>query len=388
MRESEAKGAKVELAAKCWDLASAYKQVPLSDATFELGSYLVVFNPHLGKPEVYQQKVLPFGSIASVTAFLRCALAIWHIGSVLLAFTWTPYFDDFLTICDERAVRHVEVCNSLFFQLLGWKLSKDKLVPYETCCKVLGVELDLTRSPAGVASLYNTAARRERNSRVTSSTFCWKGNWRSRKPSALEGDCNLLRTIFSGNVSETAWKDLSTHINLGVAALSDELLESLETMGQLIEAKKPRLVDTRFFRAGASLRGRILRARQTLRHRRLAAWLPRQMLGLFRCAHNLSTHNLLTYNLLHTQLVHTQLTYTQLVHTQLTHTQLVHTQLVHTQLVHTQLTHAYFAWQAWHLVTSTLGQKAKNSAGGGGEQTDLRNQPTRRNGPDQNSART
>ena len=29
------------------------------------------------------------------------------------------------------------------------------------------------------------------------------------------------------------------------------------------------------------------------------------------------------------------------------------------------------------------GQTAKNSAEGGGEQTDLRNQPTRRNGPDQ-----
>ena len=34
------------------------------------------------------------------------------------------------------------------------------------------------------------------------------------------------------------------------------------------------------------------------------------------------------------------------------------------------------------------GQTAKNSAGGGGEQTDLRNQPTRRNGPDKNSAHT
>ena len=34
------------------------------------------------------------------------------------------------------------------------------------------------------------------------------------------------------------------------------------------------------------------------------------------------------------------------------------------------------------------GQTAKNSAGGGGEQTDLRNQPTRRNGPKQNSAHT
>ena len=33
------------------------------------------------------------------------------------------------------------------------------------------------------------------------------------------------------------------------------------------------------------------------------------------------------------------------------------------------------------------GQKAK-TAQGGGEQTDLQNQPTRRNGPDQNSAYT
>ena len=32
--------------------------------------------------------------------------------------------------------------------------------------------------------------------------------------------------------------------------------------------------------------------------------------------------------------------------------------------------------------------EGQNSAGGGGEQTDLKNQPTRRNGPDQNSAHT
>ena len=88
MCQAGKRGAPPELVAKCWDLASAYKQVPLSDAAFELDAYLVVHNPHSDKPEVYQQKVLPFGSIASVTAFLRCALAMWHIGSVLLAFTW------------------------------------------------------------------------------------------------------------------------------------------------------------------------------------------------------------------------------------------------------------------------------------------------------------
>ena len=132
------------------------------------------------------------------------------------------------------------------------------------------------------------------------------------------------------------------------------------------------------------------------------------------CPHTTYSHT--TYS--HTQLVHTQLDHTQLVHTQLTHTQLTHThtQLVHTQLTHThttyshtqlththttyshthttcprthtqlfhthttlshttcshthnllthtqlartQLTHTHthtasFAWQAWHLVTSTF----------------------------------
>ena len=106
----------------------------------------------------------------------------------------------------------------------------------------------------------------------------------------------------------------------------------------------------------------------------------------------------------HQQLAHTQLVHTQLPHIQLTHTQLAHTQLAHTQLAHTQLTHKQLghtpslcvasvalgdidrhfawqactlygtglalvarlgrsgrplsprllAWQAWHLVTSTV----------------------------------
>ena len=74
-----------QLVAKCWDLSAAYKQVPLSDSACQLDGYLVVYNPHTKAAEIYRQQVLPFGSIASVTAFLRCSLAIWHIGSTLLA---------------------------------------------------------------------------------------------------------------------------------------------------------------------------------------------------------------------------------------------------------------------------------------------------------------
>ena len=58
------------LVAKCWDLSDAYKQVPLSDNAFELESYLPVYDPSSKDAKIFKQRVLPFGSIASVTAFL------------------------------------------------------------------------------------------------------------------------------------------------------------------------------------------------------------------------------------------------------------------------------------------------------------------------------
>ena len=67
------------LVAKCWDLSDAYKQVPLSDEAFELDSYLAVFDPGTSSAKIFKQRVLPFGSVASVTAFLRVSLALWKI---------------------------------------------------------------------------------------------------------------------------------------------------------------------------------------------------------------------------------------------------------------------------------------------------------------------
>ena len=110
MSASQRKGEGLQLVAKCWDLAAAYKQIPLSDDAYETDSYIVIYNPATGCPEVYKQAVLPFGSIASVTAFLRCALGIWHIGSSILKLTWTSYFDDFLSLTPENLDRHTELC--------------------------------------------------------------------------------------------------------------------------------------------------------------------------------------------------------------------------------------------------------------------------------------
>ena len=72
--------------------------------------------------------------------------------------------------------------------------------------------------------------------------------------------------------------------------------------------------------------------------------------------HNLLTHNLLTHNLTtHNLLTHTTCSHTTCPHTTCHHTtcSLTHILSSHNlQLAHTQLVH--FAWQAWHLVTSTL----------------------------------
>ena len=86
----------------------AYKQVPLSDEAFDLDSYLAVFDPGTS------QRVLPFGSVASVTAFLRVSLALWKIGSSLLHIMWSVYFDDFLCLARSSESRHVDFCQYTF----------------------------------------------------------------------------------------------------------------------------------------------------------------------------------------------------------------------------------------------------------------------------------
>ena len=118
------------LVAKFWDLSDAYKQVPLSHDAFDLDSYLAVFDPNSTSAKIFKRRVLPFGSIASVTTFLRVSLAIWKIGTSLLRLLWSAYFDDFLCLARRSKSRHVDFCVDAIFSLLGWRISKHKLIAF------------------------------------------------------------------------------------------------------------------------------------------------------------------------------------------------------------------------------------------------------------------
>ena len=94
----QTKGRRVELISKCWDLSGAYKQLALSDDVFSLDSFLAVWNPDIQSGSIFD-KVLPFGSVASVTAFLRMLLGnmddrMWNFEAVLDVFRRLLAFGD------------------------------------------------------------------------------------------------------------------------------------------------------------------------------------------------------------------------------------------------------------------------------------------------------
>ena len=153
--------AQVPLAAKTWDLKTAYKQLALSDAAFRCDSFFVIFDPRFKKASIFKQRALPFGSRASVTAFIRTALAVWKIAVKILHLVWSVYFDDYLSVVRQTEAKHVDLVVSVFFRLLGWRVSEDKLIPYSSCCKVLGIELDVGNAVRGYILLKNTLKRRD-----------------------------------------------------------------------------------------------------------------------------------------------------------------------------------------------------------------------------------
>ena len=87
-------------------------------------------------------------------------MGTWQIGSGLLKSTWTSYFDDFLSLTPGCIDKHTGLCISTFLHLFGCRLSEYKLALYDQCCKVLGVELALCKSPTGAFEVRNTESRR------------------------------------------------------------------------------------------------------------------------------------------------------------------------------------------------------------------------------------
>ena len=141
------------LVAKCWDLSDAYKQVPLSDEAFHPDFYLAVYDPSCSSAKIFKQCVLPFGSIA-----FSSSLSLTVEGGLHLM--WSVCFDDFLCLPRSSESKHVDFCADALVSLLGWRISKNKLLEFNALCKALGFQLDLRQSGDRLCFVTNTEERR------------------------------------------------------------------------------------------------------------------------------------------------------------------------------------------------------------------------------------
>lgn len=241
LRMSSQRAHRLDLVAKTWDLADAHKQIPLRDHVFDHDAYLAVYCPSSNSAEIYQQKVLPFGSVASVTAFLRVAHGIWKIESKLLRLTWSSYFDDFFSVTSSESARHTDLVITSMFNLLGWKLSSDKLIHYHTICKVLGVEFDLRMSGDGLSLVGNTEERVNELCENLDSIQESKVLKRS-DGERLRGRLQFASGQLFGRSARNTLRLLSKHIAGNRQTLSEDTSNALRSLRQQLRLNVPKII--------------------------------------------------------------------------------------------------------------------------------------------------
>ena len=239
-------GRKAEGAPKCkaWDLRAAYKQLPLSDSSFELDSHFVIYNVEKGASEIYKQKVLPFGSKASVSGFIRCAFALWRVGVKSLQLAWTDYFDDYLSTSGAACAKHTEFVISMFFKILGWDLSVDKSLDYDVMCVILGVQVNLKDAMLGIAVIGNTEKRKREALRDIDEALS-AGSLDPRISERLRGRLQFASCQVFGRRPKAALKLLASHGRQRKWEISDVARHALGQLKQFLVQGKPRPIRAR-----------------------------------------------------------------------------------------------------------------------------------------------
>ena len=225
---------------KTWDLKKAYKQLPIHvESTNE--SYLAVFDPIEGKPKIYGQRVLPFGSRASVHAFCRAAAGIWAVGVSGFYLHWTAYFDDFVLVEAEPLQRLSDLCVTTLFSLLGWLTSVDKGSDFNAIACVLGLELNLSDCKLGLVYLQNTEKRKSELAEKLM-TIIESGKLHPKEGATVRGRLIFAENQIFGRRAAKSMRTLSRHILSGKIDLDEDVLSALWHLKEHVIQGPPRSV--------------------------------------------------------------------------------------------------------------------------------------------------
>ena len=118
------KGKSTALLGRALDLASAYRQLAISDDS-KCHAYLSVYSPASGRAELFRQVALPFGSRTAVNAFIRCARFLQWVAARCLKIPVSCYFDDFVSFTYPALSSNTQAAMCLMLDILGWLTVRD-----------------------------------------------------------------------------------------------------------------------------------------------------------------------------------------------------------------------------------------------------------------------
>ena len=227
------------LLAKTFDLKSAYRQVPIQSQHLKY-AFFSIYNCEERKPEIYQLLALPFGATHSVYSFLRLARLIHSIAARGLYVLNTNFYDDFVLLSKPESCKSADLAMEVLFMLTGWEFARDgkKATLFETTCRALGVEFNLSRSERRIVQIYNTEQRRlDLVSRI--SEVLLAGQLSKHETLVLKGRLSFADSFLHGRLGKILLKKLLEHAYSRQRTLDESTKHALLAMKTRLEAGHP-----------------------------------------------------------------------------------------------------------------------------------------------------
>eukprot|EP00435_Cladocopium_sp_Y103_P019670 s3838_g4.t1 len=259
MRCLSAKGLPTALLGRSLDLASAYRQLAISDDSLQ-HSYLSVFDPHRSEAALFQQVALPFGSRSAVNAFIRCARFLQWIAARVFVLPLTCYFDDFVSFSTPGLCGNSQSTLCLMLDILGWKFDREgpKSDDYSQLVSALGVQFKLDNTCTGILHVCNTEKRVNDTVKLLEDVIK-EDRLSKRDALTLRGKLAFCDAFIFGRVGKVALQDLTKHAyaNPFCSKLTERVTESMALLRERLLQGKPRelsckLLDTYFLFTDAS----------------------------------------------------------------------------------------------------------------------------------------
>ena len=229
---------------RAFDLTAAYRQLCVSLASRQY-AVIAVYNPHTQSVALFTQICLPFGSRASVNAFIRCSRCIQWLATTCLLVPTTSYYDDFIVSSPDCLATNTGTTMELLFRLLGWIFDTEgpKADVFSRQVSALGLRFDLSESGEGVVVVDNTCKRKQDIASLVSGILETK-TLPYKQGLELRGKLAFAKSQVMGKAGQFALKHLSAHIHAWpfVAKLSEATLQALSFLHLRITEGRPRRI--------------------------------------------------------------------------------------------------------------------------------------------------